>query len=253
MWCARPGWKRCGGRPGCSTRRRSLAITSGVTGRRGSRDSVGSAASPRSTCGRRHAGRDAAQSEEDVNDNRIEDRSAVLLADLLSRYRRVWVRRHARLFHVLHWQQAGTVWAVDYARPPLPLEGRYTDLLAVRDLAGGMQLLWLPVAEATAATTAAALLSLFMLYGAPLVLKADNGSPFVAGATRELLGQGRTTWFAEGVRPPGGSGAGRSCSPGGAARRPPTVRSHSGNRPAVAGWPRPPPPTRTSPSPSRDS
>src|SRR5215813_8789366 len=83
MWCARPGWKRCGGRPGCSTRRRSLAITSGVTGRRGSRDSVGSAASPRSTCGRRHAGRDAAQSEEDVNDNRIEDRSAVLLTGVV--------------------------------------------------------------------------------------------------------------------------------------------------------------------------
>src|SRR5262249_59968658 len=84
MWCAGPGWRRCGGRPGCSTRRRSFVITSGVTGRRGSRDSVGSAASPRSTGRRRHAGRDAAQSEEDVNDNRIEHRSAVLL-----------VRRHA--------------------------------------------------------------------------------------------------------------------------------------------------------------
>lgn len=111
------------------------------------------------------------------------------LADLLRRYRCVWVRRHGQLLHVLHWQQPGTVWAIDYARPPLPLEEGYTDLLAVRDLASGMQLLWLPVAEATAATTTAALLSLFMIYGAPLVLKLDNGSPFVAAMTRELLAQ----------------------------------------------------------------
>ena len=61
--------------------------------------------------------------------------------------------------------------------------------MAVRDLASGMQLLWLPVPEATATTTTAALLSLFMLYGAPLVLKLDNGSPFVAGVTRALLAQ----------------------------------------------------------------
>jgi transposase InsO family protein len=111
------------------------------------------------------------------------------LADLLRRYRRVWVRRHGQLLHVLHWQQPGAVWAIDYARPPLPLEEGYTDLLAVRDLASGMQLLWLPVAEATAATTAAALLSLFVIYGAPLVLKLDNGSPFVAAMTQELLAQ----------------------------------------------------------------
>jgi hypothetical protein len=111
------------------------------------------------------------------------------LGDLLKRYRRAWVRRHPRLLHVLHWQQPGTVWAIDYARPPLPLEEGYTDLLAVRDLASGLQLLWLPVAEATAATTAAALLSLFLIYGAPLVLKLANGSPFVAEATRAPLAQ----------------------------------------------------------------
>jgi hypothetical protein len=111
------------------------------------------------------------------------------LADLLQRYRRVWQRRHGQVLHVLHWQRPGAVWAADYAEPPLPLEEGYTDLLAVRDLASGQQLLWLPVAEATAATTVAALLWLFSLHGAPLVLKMDNGSPFVAAATRELLGQ----------------------------------------------------------------
>ena len=111
------------------------------------------------------------------------------LADLLRRYRGVWRRRHGQLLHVLHWQQPGAVWAIDYARPPLPLEEGYSDLLAVRDLASGMQLLWLPVTEAPAAATAAALLSLFTVYGAPLVLKLDNGSPFVASTTGELLAQ----------------------------------------------------------------
>jgi transposase InsO family protein len=111
------------------------------------------------------------------------------LADLLRRYRRVWRRRHGEVLHVLHWQRPGAVWAMDYAAPPLPLEEGYSALLAVRDLASGQQLLWLPVAEATAATTVAALLWLFALHGAPLVLKMDNGSPFVAAATRELLGQ----------------------------------------------------------------
>jgi hypothetical protein len=111
------------------------------------------------------------------------------LADLLRRYRRVWQRRHQQPLHVLHWQRVGAVWAMDYAEPPLPLEEGFTDLLAVRDLASGQQLLWLPVREATAATTVAALLWLFGVYGAPLVLKMDDGAPFVAAATRALLAQ----------------------------------------------------------------
>src|SRR5262249_5054844 len=89
--------------------------------------------------------------------------------------------------HVLHWQQPGRVWAIDFAEPPLPLEGGFADLVAVRDLASGQQLLWLPVAAATAADTIAALQMLVMIYGAPLVLKMDNGAPFVAAATQALL------------------------------------------------------------------
>jgi transposase InsO family protein len=111
------------------------------------------------------------------------------LADLLRRYRRVWQRLHQQAVHVLHWRRPGAVGAMDYAEPPLPLEEGFADLLAVRDLARGMQLLWLPVAEATAAPTVAALLWLFTVYGAPLVLKMDNGSPFGAAAARALLAQ----------------------------------------------------------------
>jgi hypothetical protein len=109
------------------------------------------------------------------------------LRDLLRRYRRVWVHRHHHALHVLHWHQPGRVWAIDFADPPLPLEEGWADLLAVRDLASGQQLLWLPVAAATAAETVAALQMLFTIYGAPLVLKMDNGAPFVAAATQALL------------------------------------------------------------------
>jgi Integrase core domain len=109
------------------------------------------------------------------------------LRDLLRRYRHVWIHRHRQALHVLHWHQPGRVWAIDFADPPLPLEEGWADLLAVRDLASGQQLLWLPVAAATAAETVAALQMLFTIYGAPLVLKMDNGSPFVAAATQALL------------------------------------------------------------------
>ena len=111
------------------------------------------------------------------------------LRDLLRRYRRVWRRRHHQALHVLHWLRPGSVWAIDFAEPPLPLEAGFTELLAVRDLASGQQLLWLPVPAATAQVTGDALLWLFAIYGAPLVLKMDNGSPFAAAATQALLAQ----------------------------------------------------------------
>jgi hypothetical protein len=57
----------------------------------------------------------------------------------------------------------------------------------VLDLASHQQLLWLPVLDLTAATTIEALGMLFVRHGAPLVLKADNGSAFIAEATRDFL------------------------------------------------------------------
>ncbi len=50
-----------------------------------------------------------------------------------------------------------------------------------------MQLAWQPVAAATGDVTAGALAGLFAAYGAPLVLKCDNGSAFTGTAVRELL------------------------------------------------------------------
>jgi transposase InsO family protein len=109
------------------------------------------------------------------------------LADLLARYRRLWRGRHGELLWRLHWTTPGTVWAVDFAEPPLPVDARDPYLLAVRDLASGQQLLWQPLAQATAAAVAETLTSLFVLHGPPLVLKSDNGSAFCAGAVQALL------------------------------------------------------------------
>jgi transposase InsO family protein len=109
------------------------------------------------------------------------------LTDLLQRYRRVWRSRSYQLVHVLHWQRAGVTWAMDFAQPPNPIDDRFPYLLAVRDLASGQQLLWLPIAHATADEALLALAPLFVSHGAPLVLKTDNGSPFCADALLAYL------------------------------------------------------------------
>lgn len=109
------------------------------------------------------------------------------LEDLLARYRRVWRERNREPLRVLHWPIPGRVWAIDFTGPRAPVDGRYPYLLAVRDLASGQQLLWQPVVEPTAAVTGTALASLFASYGAPLVLKSDNGSAFIAATTQKLL------------------------------------------------------------------
>jgi transposase InsO family protein len=108
------------------------------------------------------------------------------LADLLARYRRLWRRLHRQPIRVLHWSAPGRVWAIDFHGPRPPVDGRSPDLLAVRDLASGQQLAWLPVADATAATVVAVLTSLFVVHGAPLVLKSDNGSAFGDQRVRRL-------------------------------------------------------------------
>jgi transposase InsO family protein len=110
------------------------------------------------------------------------------LQDLLRRYRRVWVQRHMRAIHVLHWQEPGTVWAMDFAKAPVAIDGVYPYLLAVRDLASGQQLLWQPVADTTAATVASELTMLFTIHGAPWVMKSDNGPAFRAGELKQMLG-----------------------------------------------------------------
>jgi len=122
------------------------------------------------------------------------------LHHLLMRYRRVWLKRHAGLLFCLHWQRPGSVWAMDFATPPAPIDGQFPHLLAVRDLASGQQLLWQPVEAENAQSTIDALTMLFTIHGAPLVLKSDNGPAFLAADTRTFLRTWQVTML---FSPPG--------------------------------------------------
>ena len=118
------------------------------------------------------------------------------LDDLLKRYRRVWRKRHQQVVNSLNWQLPGAVWAMDFSEPCQRIDGVDSYLFAVRNLASHQQLLWLPVRDVTAPTAIEALSMLFALHGAPLVLKADNGSAFIAAATQDfLLGHGVNLLF----------------------------------------------------------
>ena len=109
------------------------------------------------------------------------------LTELKGDYRRLWRERNREPLRVLHWPVAGRVWAIDYTGPLPPVDGLCPYLLAVRDLASGLQLLWRPLAAATGQNAADALARLFAVHGAPLVLKSDNGGPFGCEAVRDLL------------------------------------------------------------------
>ena len=107
--------------------------------------------------------------------------------NLRNRFRRVWKLDNPRMIHVLHWHNPGAVWAMDHSEPASAIDGRWPYILAVRDLASGCQVAWLPVLDESAETTINALEGLFYEHGAPLVLKSDNGSGFISAAMRGFL------------------------------------------------------------------
>jgi transposase InsO family protein len=111
------------------------------------------------------------------------------LIELQRDYRREFQRGNQLLIEELSWSLPGRVWAMDHAAAPSPIDGVYGSLLAVRDLASGMQLGWLPVPDETAETTMDALAALFVEYGPPLVLKSDNGSGFKSERLMAFLDQ----------------------------------------------------------------
>jgi transposase InsO family protein len=111
----------------------------------------------------------------------------VELRDRLLRFRYQWSLSHPREIHVLSWLQAGTVWAMDFTKVRQLIDGRYQYVFTVRDLASGLQLSWQSVADQTAATVLDELELLFTIYGAPLVLKSDNGSAFLAECCQNFL------------------------------------------------------------------
>ena len=62
-----------------------------------------------------------------------------------------------------------------------------THLLVVRDLASGNVLLATPAPGESASLVVTVLASLFRWFGAPLVLKLDNGGPFITDEIKDLL------------------------------------------------------------------
>lgn len=111
------------------------------------------------------------------------------LSDLLAIYRHLWAAKHPRAIHELCWLQPGSVWAIDFTEVSSPIDGCFPYVFAVRDLSSGLQLSWQPVADVTTETAVAELQLLFLIHGAPLVLKSDNGSAFRAGGLKRLLGR----------------------------------------------------------------
>jgi transposase InsO family protein len=129
------------------------------------------------------------------------------LDDILRSYRRQWRSENARWLHVLDWQRPGSIWAMDFAAAPSPIDGLYPYLLAVRDLASGQQLLWQPVTAPITTVVLGELRLLFALHGAPLVLKSDNGSAFIADELRWYLDECRVVPLFSPPRTPSYNGA----------------------------------------------
>jgi len=113
-----------------------------------------------------------------------------VLENLLRRYRRVWRARYCPFGRRLTWHQPGRVWAMDFSEAPFPIDGQSGYIFAVRDLASARQLAWEPIAAPDALHVMALLLSLFQRYGAPLLIKCDNGAAFIA----ELLAEWLRPW-----------------------------------------------------------
>ena len=92
-------------------------------------------------------------------------------------------------YRAITWHRPGAVWAMDHTEPPTAIDGVFRFVLTVRDLATGCTLAAHAVRRADARSTIDLLTALFLEHGPPLVLKADNGSAFIAEDTRDFLCQ----------------------------------------------------------------
>lgn len=106
-----------------------------------------------------------------------------LKRDYLEYYRSENLREREKLT----WSTPGAVWAVDHCKSPVSIDGRTKRILAVRDLASGMELAWDPVPDETSESAIRVLEMLFEIYGPPLVLKSDNGPAFISELWQRML------------------------------------------------------------------
>ena len=107
--------------------------------------------------------------------------------DLVRRYKRLHRKERTMKLHILRWLRPGTVWAMDLAEPPSPVDGDHPFVLAVRDLASGAQLAWVAMSNKEAETIVAWLEALVRELGPPLVLKSDNEAVFRSKEMKKFL------------------------------------------------------------------
>jgi len=108
------------------------------------------------------------------------------LEELRARRAYVLRRRGSSGLHTLTWTRPGSVWAGDFTNTPCRVDGEHAKLQLVRDLASYEQLLATPSPGERKEEVTAALERLFAEHGAPLVVKLDNGSGFIADDTYKL-------------------------------------------------------------------
>lgn len=137
-------------------------------------------------------------------------RSAVV--DFKARWRRAAHRRGGRLCALLEWTRPGAVWAMDWTDPDEPLEGGlYRKILVVRDLGSGRVLLAQALPSERGRAVADALERLIAKYGAPAVIKCDNGGSLTCRLVRLVLEREGILSL---VSPPGCPGYNGACEAG---------------------------------------
>jgi transposase InsO family protein len=110
--------------------------------------------------------------------------------DLTRRYRRLGQKRHRRRLCRLQWHVPGAVWAIDGTWLPGVVDGA-AKALTVVDLGSRRRVAFAPIPGEQAAVVLHCLQDLIERLGAPLAIKWDNGSGFIADAVRDFCcGQG---------------------------------------------------------------
>jgi len=116
----------------------------------------------------------------------------VARAELRERKRRMvtafYGRKHFYTY-TLRWPKVGSVWASDFSRPPLPVDGIFPRIIAVRDLSSQYQLETLPAPGEDAETARGVMEALIRKHGPPLVFKTDNGSAYREETISDLLSE----------------------------------------------------------------
>jgi len=115
---------------------------------------------------------------------------------------RVHARRRRRMWRTLEWNLSGAVWAIDGTWLDHPVAPNGRRALVVVELHSRQTLSLESVPGERAASVVACLEGLFEEHGAPLVMKADNGSAFIAAQVAELCRRYGITLLHSPVRRP---------------------------------------------------